>query len=622
VASSAGEEFSSGNRVWYIVNAEVQWELARSVQLAETYHVLWIHDIRGVDDNKEPDEIAYRQVKNYLDTLCRRVEAYDRTGILPTYMIFLDQHYFEINKSRAWLRFLQEPLDQTMDLPSGYEEWETSLRELQERLRRAVENSVLLQVERSQYGEKWLKNRIKVQVNITNPADPSFRSYHVAGILPIPDNMMRDHRKIAFYDVTEEDPYRGMAMFTGMGVGEHYVGANWEDRAVMIQGPEALAVKDAARELLLSQGYSEKEIPYPLRPQPFPDTYEGQIAEELASHPAWLDYRGAVLQLHNETGFFPKQIDAAKAALYSLMPPGSVVKVPDSLWQNYLYASLLAGSALRGCRVLIIAPTAESAPSAAAPTLARAHGLMGRLIVFDQTMGPDMASQGGLLKVGLYAPHQGVGDLAGRLEQATGTSPSWAGLIYNESPAVMEVARNARAQLDSLGYRVQYLFDADSTIQPKMHLKANLLASKSAWDKLITRPEWADVLYWTITYAAELKIVAARGEFPDARTVPTQLTEAANLLLENYVKSLTPTEREELILYLTVGSVNMDYRSMVMDGEAMIVISGWEVLKGMIDFIVLAGQCEWPESPQDLDRWLPPAGGFTRSVAGLMKLAL
>mgnify|MGYP003471833463 CR=1 FL=1 len=45
----------------------------------------------------------------------------------------------------------------------------------------------------------------------------------------------RDHRKIVFYDVSEDDPYRGMAMFTGMGIGEHYTGAHWEDRALMLQ---------------------------------------------------------------------------------------------------------------------------------------------------------------------------------------------------------------------------------------------------------------------------------------------------------------------------------------------------------------------------------------------------
>ena len=119
----------------------------------------------------------------------------------------------------------------------------------------AVAESDLLRIGASQYGDKWLKNLIKVHVNITNPADTSFRSWHIAGIMPIPDNMMRDHRKIAFYDITEDDPYQGMAMFTGMGIGEHYVGAHWEDRAIMIQGPGALAVKDAARGLLVAQGF-------------------------------------------------------------------------------------------------------------------------------------------------------------------------------------------------------------------------------------------------------------------------------------------------------------------------------------------------------------------------------
>jgi hypothetical protein len=237
-------------------------------------------------------------------------------------------------------------------------------------------------------------------------------------------------------------------------------------------------------------------------------------------------------------------------------------------------------------------------------------------------MGTDIASQGGVLKVGLYAPRQGVGDLAGRLEQAAETSQSWADQIYTESPALIEVARNARAQLDSLGYEVQYLYEADSTIHPKMHLKANFLASEVAWDKLISRPEWAPVLYWAIDHAAKLNLTARQGGFPDTREQSKQLSDAVNHLLENYVKSLTPAEREEMALYLTIGSVNMDYRSMVMDGEAMIVISGWEVLRGMIDFVLLAGLCEWPETPEDLNRWLPPPGGFTRTMAGLMKLAL
>jgi hypothetical protein len=59
-----------------------------------------------------------------------------------------------------------------------------------------------------------------------------------------------------------------------------------------------------------------------------------------------------VIELHNETGFSPKPLNVAKCVLYSLMPPGSVIKVPDPLWQSHIYASLIAGSSLRGCRLI------------------------------------------------------------------------------------------------------------------------------------------------------------------------------------------------------------------------------------------------------------------------------
>ena len=82
-------------------------------------------------------------------------------------------------------------------------------------------------------------NRVKVHVNITNPSDLSFRSSNLIPHLPfIPDNLLRDHRKIVFWDVTEEDPTLGGAMLTGMGIGEHYAGKTWDDRAMIIQRSE------------------------------------------------------------------------------------------------------------------------------------------------------------------------------------------------------------------------------------------------------------------------------------------------------------------------------------------------------------------------------------------------
>jgi len=624
IARGTGHQFTEENRLWYVINEEFQWEMAHSVRRAEDYHVLWIHDYRGYNGEGKPDAIAYVQTLNYLEAMIERVEKYDVAGKLPQYFILLDQHYFEINKARLWLRLLSNPLEYKINLPDEFAEWEEKLAATQEQLRDAVTKSVLLRMGASQYGQGWLNNRIKVHVNITNPADPSFFSWHSAGIIPIPDNMMRDHRKIAFYDVSEENPYKGMAMFTGMGIGEHYVGQNWEDRALMIQGPGALAVKDAARFLLLGQGFEEQEIPFPLRGKSKPIDYDTIIAAEGdAQTPAWMDHRGSVMQLHNETGFNDKPVNVAKAIHYSLMPPGSVLKVPDSLWQSYIYASLLAGSAQRGCKVLIISPTKDSAPSGAAPTLARAHGLMGRLIVFSNEMQDQLDAQGGVLKIGMYAPQQGVGDIAGRFTQALESSPPWLRLVYPANPAVIDEIANVAALLDSLGYGISYLSGDDDNAMPKIHLKANFFASGPAWEELNSRPELADVVRGQIKYLANQTTASESSDTrQDVRRFPEEMEKAWGRLVKGMYADLTPREREELIFYFTVGSTNMDYRSMVMDGEVIVLVTGWQSLHGFLDFLLLPGLCEWLETTDQLDALLPPPGGFTRGLAGLMKLTL
>ena len=623
IARAVRQPFTEENRIWYVINEQFQWEMARSVREAEDYHVLWIHDYRGKNGQGDPDAVAYAHTLNYLEAMIERVGAYDEAGKLPQYFILLDQHYFEINKARLWLRLLTEPLDYELSLPDGFDEWEQRIRQTQDRLQAAVDDSKLLQLGASQYGEKWLKNRIKVHINITNPADPSFFSWHSVGIIPIPDNMMRDHRKIAFYDVTEEDPYRGSAMFTGMGIGEHYVGANWEDRAIIIQGPGALAAKDAARGLLEAQGYEPQEIPFPLRARTKPIEYGAMVtAERDARTPGWLGHRGSVIQLHSETGFHDKPINVSKAMLYSMMPAGSVLEVPDSLWQSYVYASLLAGSAQRGCKVLVIAPTKASAPSGAAPTLARAHGLLGCLIVFSAEMDERLAVRGGLLKVGLYAPRQGVGDIESRFTQALENNPDWGHRISPANPAVEEVVANVGAQLDSLGYEVKYLANAQEEA-PKIHLKANFFASGAAWKALATRPELAAIVRAHVEYLANQSADAeSTGPRPDVRNYPEKLGAGWTALLENMLADLSQGEREELIYYFTVGSTNMDYRSMVMDGEVQVQVGSWQALHGYMDFILLPGLCDWLETTDELDALLPPPSGMTRGIAGLMTLTL
>src|SRR5438445_13121082 len=76
---------------------------------------------------------------------------------------------------------------------------------------------------------------------------------------------MRESRKIAVHDVSEQKPFAGGSILTGMGVGQHYLGPGWDDRSLLLQGPLLLELKQAARDLLLSQGMGEADFPLPLR---------------------------------------------------------------------------------------------------------------------------------------------------------------------------------------------------------------------------------------------------------------------------------------------------------------------------------------------------------------------
>lgn len=618
-------DFTSGNRVWYIVNEEFQSEVDRSVHAAEDYHVLWIHDVPGFY-HKKPDAIAYGHVCNYLSALTEKVRAYDRTGKLPEYFIFLDQHFFEATKGRLWMSLLEDPMRHHLRLPKPFAAWEAEIARLQAELRKAVNESVVLQAETSQYGDAWAYGRVRVHVNITNPADFSFYSTHVMGKLPVSDNHMRDHRKLVFYDVSEDDPYRGMVMFTGMGLGEHYSGSTWEDRALMLVGPAALETKNAARFLLQTQGFRDDQIPFPLRARPKPATYDAAVKAEVGAAPIYAS--GRVVELHNETGFTPKPLNVAKGVLYSLMPPGSIVKVPDSLWQSYLYASLMAGSALRGCRSLIIAPSLRAAPSSGAPQMARANGLMKRIVVFGNAMDDYMEPEGGILRAGLYAPQQGIGDIAGRMRQAVSHGKSgkksWKPRVYRLNPAVETVALNAGKELAEMGYRPAYLVAKDSLLSPKLHMKANFFASARVWDDLMSRPEWAGLLEDYIRYLAMQQGAPAQGgsESRDVRAVPPELKRKLKGLLNDYLAGLTPDQRREIICYMTVGSANMDPRSLVLNGEVMVTIGGMASLEGVIDFMLIAGLCEWPGTPEGVDALIPAPSGLMRRLSSFVKIAL
>src|SRR5205814_467842 len=108
-----------------------------------------------------------------------------------------------------------------------------------------------------------------VHVNVVLPSDFSFRSASTLPPFPfVPDNVGRDHRKLVLYDFTEASPYDGELLVTGIGIGEHYASATWEDRGYRVRGPGALEARAALRRTLLSNGFQPDQIPEPLRARP------------------------------------------------------------------------------------------------------------------------------------------------------------------------------------------------------------------------------------------------------------------------------------------------------------------------------------------------------------------
>jgi hypothetical protein len=642
VARAVDQSFTTGNQIWYVVSEQFQYELLRMINAARLYHVLWIHDIRGFDDQDEPDAVTYRiTLDGYLNALAERLESYDREGILPVYMIFVDEWYYEARKDDLWLKVLEDPLRHQIDLPPGFEDWEENIRRSQERLRRAVTDSDLIQAEMREYGEDWLYSRVRVQVNVTNPADNTFWTWEVVPWIGLRDDLIRDHRKISFYDVNPLEPWRGMALYTGMGVGEHYTGPTWDDRAIRVRGPALLSLRRHARELLLQQGFKPAEVPFPLQDEhgdpwgrgfeaidrpddaPAPGT-SPEPAGGSGPAPREIQRRGGleesrVMEVHNQTGYGPKIASVAKATLYSLLPGGAVIKAPDSIWNNALWGSLLLGHALRGGRVLVVAPTQQTAPARSSIALSRAQEVLGRLVLASDILADPIEDAGGILKVGLYSPEVGVGDIPGKALQFVRTHEEngWLARLCSFDPGLLERVRALADSMNAADFHAMYL-EGQPLDSPRLHMKAQYMASRDGWDCLVARPEFGEFF---LTYLkARAEQVAQRGQDRDLTEMTQNLIPHLRALNSACGLTAPVDEQKQALWYLTVGSQNQNLRSMSLDGEVLVIVAGMDAQVALADFVLLTGLTVWIDSPDEIDKFLPAAGGFKRKLSRWLEI--
>ncbi len=613
VARAQGTAFTGGNRVAYMSGQQFQVELLRTIHETEDYHVLWLHDYDGVNAAGEPDRVGFAQaVDGYLKALTKRVREYDATGRLPVFMILLDQSYYERNRGRLYMDLLEDPLGHRLKLGARFRELQERADRAQKALAQAVRESPRLQAEAALRGPGYLRERVKVHVSITGPVDFSYRTSRLVAHLPIvPDTVIRDHRKIAFRDVTEADPGRGEALYAGVAVGEKYATATWEDRALLARGPALLTLKAAARRNLLQNGFRESEIPAPLRPLSPPQDYERQVRE--------LEAEGATakaLEAHNDRGFARKDASIVNSMLYSLMPPGSLIIVPSPIWTDPVWAGQLVGAALRGCHVYVVAPSRDNSPSTGFATQSRSREVFSRFFEIQRGLAALIADAGGSLRTGLYTRRTGIDAKAARLrEVAEG---------YRSHPFLKEDFPLPAAFFDALA-RAPRLIDAASPAplrdvregEPKLHRKTQFFATRESLLALAQSPPAEQAF-------REPLLRAVRGGSVDPDELAVVAPESAGLArrLVEAQRTLPPDVQERSVYYLTVGSLNKDTRGQVLDGEVLYVVSGAWSLAAYTDFAALLGSTTWIESQEQLDQLLPPVTHLKRRISRWVRKAV
>ncbi len=604
VGRLVGNPFTSGNSVNYVLNDQFHPLLRQTIRNTREFHVLWIHDFRGLNSLREEDRVAWTQVaRGYIDAMTAAIEALDRgeRQDLPVYVVFLDEHYYQVNASRRLITLLERlstAETPPMKSPALRQEIDGALGRLRDAMRASPELA--------RRGPEYVRRRVRVQVHITYPMDPAF-----AG-----DILMRDHRKIAFCDVTEEDPTSGCAIFTGQGVGEHYQGPDWEDRSLVLRGPELVKLKIAARRLLRSQGFDEEEIPRCLRARPYPAN-EDSVRNRLDER-GWSAH---ALTAMNETGWGPKPATVLKAALYNLMPPGGSLVAPDSLWTSDFWAGTFIAAALRGCRVYVIAPSAEHAPSNSLPTLGLMHETLAVLLEASRRIHRDLLASGGELRVGLYTRTSDVNDmralLASLLEVSRNRALTFPALRFHR-----DVVRALEAEYDTLETSYKgpaHPWSAEGPNHAQIHLKAQFFASREGLG-ILTRPEWGPILSRYL--AIRRRQTSAPDEdiesISDALMIPAgDEGSTARSILVAHADSLRQAggaAEDRVFYFATVGSHNQDRRSMLLDGEVLVAISGGAALTTALDFACLVATATWPRTAAELDAYFPESPGLMKRV--------
>jgi hypothetical protein len=318
-------------------------------------------------------------------------------------------------------------------------------------------------------------------------------------------------------------------------------------------------------------------------------------------------------------GYGEKMASVLKATLYALMPPGAVTKAPDSLWNFPLWASLVTGHALRGGRVMVVAPSFENAPAQAFGSMSLARNVLEQVVAAAKELRPALDGAGGFLRVGMYEPTVDVGDIPGRIRQTTATyrSNPWLQELHGLGPSQLRSLEALADSMEESGYRANYL-EAEALEAPKLHMKAHFFATREGWDPLVRGPQTEAFLSAYMRQRA--RQLALSGEERDIRETQVQLKPFADALHESWIQHTDAPTQERAAWYLMLGSHNQNFRSAMLDGEVLMAVAGQDAMIGLADFMVVLGLCEWVDDPAALDPHFPELSGLMKGLGNWAKI--
>jgi hypothetical protein len=328
------------------------------------------------------------------------------------------------------------------------------------------------------------------------------------------------------------------------------------------------------------------------------------------------------LLVHNEAGFGDKDVNVAKAVLYTLMPAGSVLKIPDSLWSSDFWGSLLLGCALRGGRVLVIAPAEGNAPADAFGALGRSREMLTRLLVAQHELAPDIERAGGLLRVGLYRTGLKVTDIPGKIAavvHAFDTQP-WLRALFGFRDDVLAEVRSIAGYASGVSMDPAGSAEFEHDDLPKLHFKANYFASAEAWT-LMQRREWAQTA-WSYMQQRVDQVQTRPAAVRTFRDGADLIADAGGGMALSWYDELDDDVRDRVVFYTLMGSHNQNSRSIAIDAEVGFLLSRWYATIPYIDLVVVIGQTRWLDDAAEIADYLPLDSGLRRRLVHWFRLAI